>query len=138
MSDKALSELLQDIGYEFGCPSGVRVTDWLPIVLKKARIDARRAEGQCDGCSEPLEDAYCVNCAQRALCTLDFKPSPQREIADMANVGNAYMDALTELRPEHPWNTCPVEIFRHLCDEVDECRKQTGIETPSRKREEHL
>jgi hypothetical protein len=66
MSDKALSELLQDIGYEFGCPSGVRVTDWLPIVLKKARIDARRAEGQCVGTITAVLIWAVVHFAQKA------------------------------------------------------------------------
>jgi hypothetical protein len=38
----ALSEL-QDIGYEFGCPAGIKITEWLRVVLRERQKPAEPA-----------------------------------------------------------------------------------------------
>ena len=61
---------------------------------------------------------------------LDWEPSEKRTVADMANIGNAFMDAVEELMPKADWNTCPVELFRKAVDQAaglcDGCSEPLG------------
>lgn len=34
----ALTQALQDIGYEFGCPVGIKITDWLRLRLAQPKV----------------------------------------------------------------------------------------------------
>jgi len=54
-----LAETLQDIGHEFGCPAGIKVTDWLRVVLRERQKPAEPARAGRQGCPQ-CGSAACV------------------------------------------------------------------------------
>ena len=51
---------LQDIGHEFGCPPGIRITQWLSIRLRQAdRVDEAAREVVLNYmCGEPNDRSF--------------------------------------------------------------------------------
>jgi hypothetical protein len=115
-------EPLQNLCASLGCPPGI---DRFKFLAYKIKTLQKQADGLCDSCSQPLEDAYCTTCSGRN--DLDWEPSVTRTVSDMANVGNAFIEAVNSLMPNANWNTCPVELFRGLYEKLTEA--QATIET---------
>lgn len=57
---------------------------------------------------------------------LDFEPDKNHTVADMANIGYAFMQALKTNRPLYCWNDSPAEIIGDLCNDLDEARESQG------------
>ncbi|MBR8005606.1 hypothetical protein [Burkholderia vietnamiensis] len=47
---------------------------------------------------------------------LEFEPSEQRAIADLANIGNAFLERLTSTLPGYTWSESPAEVISELVD----------------------
>jgi hypothetical protein len=113
------NEALQKLCESLYCPAGINRVAFLANKIKdlqkRVKILQKQADGLCDGCSKPLEDAYCTKCSGRA--DLDWEPTKTRTVADMANIGNEYMDAVADLMPKANWDESPVELFSNLFDE---------------------
>jgi hypothetical protein len=113
------NEALQKLCESLYCPAGINRVAFLANKIKdlqkRVKILQKQADGLCDGCSKPLEDAYCTKCSGRA--DLDWEPTKTRTVADMANIGNEYMDAVADLMPKANWDESPVELFSNLFNE---------------------
>ncbi|WP_175925967.1 hypothetical protein [Burkholderia cepacia] len=51
---------------------------------------------------------------------LEFEPSEQRTIADLANIGNAFLERLASILPGYTWSESSAEIISELVNKRDE------------------
>ncbi len=71
--------------------------------------------------------------AAALLEALDFEPSEQYAIADMANIGKALLDQIATAMPGYCWNDSPVEIVCDLINQRDEVHavfREAGVWEP--------
>jgi len=95
------------------------------------RLRAARAEAEAEHAMDQQVVAQFrerAEAAERELNAitgdLDFKPDDQYKIADMANVGHAFMREIAANIPKYCYNDSPAEIICELLDKVTDAERE--------------